>query len=67
MQHFIYKENTIIFKQAYKGKTEQGHAFHILAQSCRKTITMTGTLMNGYVNSMYYLLYRLLPQAMKRG
>ena len=52
--------------QAYKGKTEQGHAFHILAQSCRKTITMTGTLMNGYVNSMYYLLYRLLPQAMKR-
>ena len=52
--------------QAYKGKTEQGHAFHILAQSCKKTITMTGTLMNGYVNSMYYLLYRLLPQAMKR-
>ena len=65
MQHFIYKENTIIFKQAYKGKTEQGHAFHILAQSCKKTINCTGTLMNGYVNSMYYLLYRLLPESMK--
>ena len=52
--------------QSYKGKTEQGHAFHILAQSCKKTITMTGTLMNGFVNSMYYLLYRLLPQSMKR-
>lgn len=51
--------------QGYKGKTEQGHAFHILAQSCKKTITMTGTLMNGYIDSMYYLLYRLLPRTMK--
>lgn len=50
--------------QNYKGKTEQGHAFHILAQSCKKTINCTGTLMNGYVNSMYYLLYRLLPESM---
>ena len=52
--------------QNYKGKTEQGHAFHILAQSCKKTINCTGTLMNGYVSSMYYLLYRLLPASMKR-
>ena len=52
--------------QNYKGQTEQGHAFHILAQSCKKTINCTGTLMNGYVNSMYYLLYRLIPQSMKR-
>ena len=51
--------------QNYKGQTEQGHAFHILAQSCKKTINCTGTLMNGYVNSMYYLLYRLLPRTMK--
>ena len=52
--------------QNYKGQTEQGHAFHILAQSCKRTINCTGTLMNGYVNSMYYLLYRLLPRSMKR-
>lgn len=51
--------------QSYKGKTEQGHAFHILAQSCGKTINCTGTLMNGYVNSMYYLLYRLFPKSMQ--
>ena len=51
--------------QNYKGQTEQGHAFHILAQSCKRTINCTGTLMNGYVNSMYYLLYRLLPASMK--
>lgn len=50
--------------QNYKGQTEQGHAFHILTQSCKKTINCTGTLMNGYVNSMYYLLYRLFPQSM---
>lgn len=52
--------------QNYKGKTEQGHAFHILSQSCTKTINCTGTLMNGYVSSMYYLLYRLFPEAMRR-
>ena len=50
--------------QNYKGQTEQGHAFHILTQSCKRTINCTGTLMNGFVNSMYYLLYRLFPQSM---
>ena len=51
--------------QNYKGQTEQGHAFHILTQSCKKTINCTGTLMNGYVSSMYYLLYRLFPRTMQ--
>ena len=50
--------------QNYKGQTDQGHAFHLLTKSCKYTLNMTGTLMNGMVNSMYYLLYRLYPEAM---
>ena len=52
--------------QNYKGQTDQGHAFHLLTKSCKYTLNMTGTLMNGMVNSMYYLLYRLYPEAMRR-
>ena len=52
--------------QSYKGQTDQGHAFHLLTKACKYTLNMTGTLMNGMVNSMYYLLYRLYPNAMQK-
>jgi hypothetical protein len=46
------------------GATAQGNAFGTLASACRKTIALTGTLLGGYASHMFYLNYRLNPQAM---
>lgn len=48
-----------------KGETEQGHAFHLLTKAAKKTLCLTGTLLNGYASSLYYILYRLFPQTMQ--
>ena len=42
----------------------QGQAFGVLARKCRKTVLLTGTLMGGYAEDIFYLLWRLHPQAM---
>jgi len=44
--------------------TAQGNAFGTLASACKKTIALTGTLLGGYASHMFYLNYRLNPQAM---
>jgi len=44
--------------------TAQGNAFGTLASACRKTIALTGTLLGGYASHLFYLNYRLNPQAM---
>jgi hypothetical protein len=44
--------------------TAQGNAFGTLASCCKKTIALTGTLLGGYASHMFYLNYRLNPQAM---
>ncbi|WP_294963386.1 helicase-related protein [Sulfurimonas sp.] len=50
----------------YKGgDTGQGNAIGRLVANARKTIGLTGTLMNGYASSLFYLLYRLNPRLMK--
>ena len=50
----------------YKGgDTGQGNAMARLVTNARKTIGLTGTLMNGYASSLFYLLYRLNPRLMK--
>lgn len=50
----------------YKGgNTGQGNAMGRLVASARKAIGLTGTLMNGYASSLFYLLYRLNPNLMK--
>jgi hypothetical protein len=44
--------------------TAQGNAFGTLASACKKTIALTGTLLGGYASHMFYINYRLNPQAM---
>lgn len=51
----------------YKGgNTGQGNAMGRLVSGARKSIGLTGTLMNGYASSLFYLLYRLNPHLMKK-
>ena len=44
--------------------TAQGQAMGVLARCVRKVICLTGTLMGGYADDLFYLLWRLHPQAM---
>ena len=51
----------------YKGgNTGQGNAMARIVSNARKTIGLTGTLMNGYASSLFYILYRLNPYLMKK-
>lgn len=51
----------------YKGGNSiQGQAFGDLVQAAKKTIALTGTLLNGYASGLYYILYRLFPHQMKK-
>jgi len=47
------------------GNTAQGNAFGALASVCGKTLALTGTLLGGYADDVFYVLYRLSPEAMK--
>lgn len=42
----------------------QGQAMGVLARKCRKTLLLTGTLMGGYADDLFFLLWRLNPKAM---
>jgi hypothetical protein len=42
----------------------QGQAMGVLARKCTKTILLTGTLMGGYADDLFYLLHRLNPRMM---
>ena len=44
--------------------TAQGQAMGVLARKCRKTLLLTGTLMGGYADDLFYLLYRMNPGMM---
>ena len=48
------------------GDTAQGEAFGDIAFAAKKTIGLTGTLLNGYASGIYYILYRLFAGEMKR-
>ncbi|MBI5446328.1 MAG: DEAD/DEAH box helicase [Deltaproteobacteria bacterium] len=39
--------------------TAQGNALGMLASVCRKTVCLTGTLVGGYAEHLFYILYRL--------
>ncbi len=46
----------------YKAKaSDRGVAFHQLAEACRRTLTLTGTLFGGKSTSLFWLLHRLNP------
>ena len=53
--------------QELKGKESlQGQAFGILLATAKKSLCLTGTLLNGYASSLYYTLFRAFPQLMKQ-
>lgn len=46
------------------GGSAQGQAMGVLAAKARKTLLVTGTLMGGYADDLFYLLFRVLPGRM---
>ena len=42
----------------------QGQAMGVLAAKARKTLLLTGTLMGGYADDLFYLLFRILSRRM---
>ncbi|MDK2463705.1 MAG: DEAD/DEAH box helicase [Candidatus Korarchaeota archaeon] len=48
------------------GDTAQGNAFGALASACRKTLALTGTLLGGYADDVFFILYRLAPEVMRQ-
>lgn len=47
------------------GSTAQGNAFGALAGACGKTLGLTGTLLGGYADDVFYVLFRLAPREMR--
>ncbi|WP_420712402.1 SNF2-related protein [Niveibacterium sp. 24ML] len=57
----------LVVDEGHEYKNEgsaQGQAMGVLARKCRKTLLLTGTLMGGYADDLFYLLWRLNPTAM---
>jgi len=57
-----------VFDEAHEFKgqnTNQGNAFGSIASAVKKTLCLTGTLMGGYAEDLFYLLYRTAPQKLK--
>lgn len=50
----------------YKGDSKQGQAMADIATVSNKVIGLTGTLLNGYADGLFYILYRLFPRTMKK-
>lgn len=49
----------------YKNEgSAQGQAMGVLARKCAKTVLLTGTLMGGYADDLFYLLWRVHPNMM---
>lgn len=49
----------------YKGDSKQGQAMADIASASNHFIGLTGTLLNGYADGLFYILYRTLPKLMK--
>ena len=46
----------------YKSRgSAQGIAAGVLAEACRRSLVLTGTLMGGYASTLFHLLYRFSP------
>jgi hypothetical protein len=48
-----------------KGETAQGNALGTLAATCGRTVILTGTLLGGYADELFNILYRLDARAMR--
>jgi SNF2 family DNA or RNA helicase len=47
------------------GETAQGNALGTLAAACARTVVLTGTLLGGYADELFMILYRLDPRLMR--
>ena len=57
----------LVVDEGHEYKNEgsaQGQAMGVLARKCAKTLLLTGTLMGGYADDLFYLLWRINPQMM---
>jgi SNF2 family DNA or RNA helicase len=57
----------LVVDEGHEYKNEgsaQGQAMGVLASQCQKTLLLTGTLMGGYADDLFHLLWRLNPAAM---
>ncbi len=48
----------------YKNQSAQGQAMGVLSMCCQKVILLTGTLMGGYADDLFHLLWRVMPGKM---
>ena len=46
-------------------ETAQGNALGTIASACDRTIVLTGTLLGGYADELFSILYRLEARTMK--
>ena len=61
--------NYAIFDEIHElkgGSTAQGNSFGALASVADKSIALTGTLLGGYSDDIFYVLYRLSPASIKK-
>ena len=57
----------LVVDEGHEYKNEgsaQGQAMGVLASQCQKTLLLTGTLMGGYADDLFHLLWRLDPSSM---
>src|SRR5258706_8897587 len=57
----------LVMDQGHEFQNEgsaQGQAMGVLARKCSKVVLLTGTLMGGYADDLFHLLWRLHPQLM---
>lgn len=48
-----------------KGETAQGNALGTMASACERTVILTGTLLGGYADELFNILYRLDARMMR--
>ncbi len=57
----------LVVDEGHEYKNEgsaQGQAMGVLASQCHKTLLLTGTLMGGYADDLFHLLWRINPSQM---
>lgn len=57
----------LVVDEGHEYKNEgsaQGQAMGVLASQCHKTLLLTGTLMGGYADDLFHLLWRINPTQM---
>jgi len=57
----------LVVDEGHEYKNEgsaQGQAMGVLASQCRKVLLLTGTLMGGYADDLFHLLWRMNPTVM---